>query len=373
MSRIYNFFPGPAALPQEALAAAHDEFFDFEGTGLSLLEMSHRTEAYERVHREATDMVRELLDVPSDYKILWLQGGASLQFSMLPMNVLKNGQSADYVLTDYWSERALTEAQTVARAHIAGSSKQDGYRYIPTDLYVDPCARYLHITHNATIFGTQYHELPKTYGVPIVADMSSDIMWRKVDVRRYGMIYAGAHKNLGPSGATLVIVNEEFLRGAPKNLPSMLRYDVHIENESMYNTPPTFTIAFIGHVLRWIKAQGGLDIIEARNREKARKVYDFIDSSDGFYVNDVAREDRSMMNVVFNMATPELEARFVAEAKMHGFIGLANRGERGGCRISIYNAVGLDAVDSLLNFMADFMVQMHIPQRPFDHTTLAAM
>ena len=357
MARVHNFFPGPGALPLNVIKEVQAELEDFAGIGTSILECSHRTPQYEEVHNRATGLVRELLKMPENYHVMWLQGGASLQFTMLPMNRLGDGKTADYIDTGFWSTRAITEAKIVGDIRIAAGSKEDGYTYVPRDFEVNPEAQYLHYTSNNTIFGTQFFEPPNSGDVPLVADMSSDVLWRFFDVTKYGMIYAGAHKNLGPSGATLVIMRDDFLCKCKPGLPTLLCYDTHVKNNSMFNTPPTFTIYFISKVLQQIKDKGGLDAMEAKNRKKAELLYNFIDNSGGFFNCPIKVEDRSVMNAVFEMQTEELEATFIQEAIENGFIGLKNLPMRGHLRCSIYNSTEVESVVDLIDFMKDFMAR----------------
>lgn len=355
INRVHNFFPGPGALPLECILSCQNEMADFRGTGMSILETSHRTPQYEQVHNGSLELVRELLKVPDNYHIMWLQAGASMQFAMLPMGLLSGGKSADFVLTGHWSQKAVTEARIVGKAHVAGSSEDNGYTYIPKKLDLDENAQYVHITSNNTIFGTQYFEYPDTGDIPLVADMSSDIMWRPIDVSKFAVIYAGAHKNLGPSGATMVIMREDILEKCDRNLPTMLQYKTHVDNNSMYNTPPTFTIFFVYNVLQGIKEFGGLEAMEKKNRRKGEIFYGFVDNCGGFYNCDIQKEDRSIMNAVFSLPSVELEDKFVAEAIENGLIGLKNLPFRGHCRVSMYNSTSVESVQALVEFMKDFM------------------
>lgn len=355
MKRVHNFFPGPGALPLEAIEYAQKELVDFQGKGLSLLEMSHRTPEYESIHDEATSLVKDLLKVPENYHVLWLQGGASLQFATIPMNLVRQGESADYIDTGIWSTRAITEANIVAKANVAGSSEDKGFKYLPKNPDFDPQAKYVWYTSNNTIMGTQYFDPPDTGDVPLVADMSSDIFWRYFDISKHGIVFAGAHKNLGPSGITLVLLRDDLLKKCKKGLPTLLSYSTHVEHNSMFNTPQTFTIYFVRNVLWMMKDNGGLAPIEQRNRKKGKLFYDFVDNSGGFYTNDIQVEDRSVMNAVFSLPSEELEERFLAEAAENDFIGLKNLPDRGHCRVSMYNAVSVESVEELLGFMKEFM------------------
>jgi phosphoserine aminotransferase len=352
-----NFNAGPAALPQAALERAQAELLDLGGTGMSVMEHSHRGKAYEAVHNEAISLVRELLAVPENYQILLLQGGASQQFAVVPMNLLPQGKSADYVLTGSWSQKAYKEAKSVGTVRLAGTTEKDGkFCRIPaaTELSFDPNAAYVHLTSNNTIFGTQWQEFPNTGSVPLVADMSSDLAWRPIDVSKFGLIYAGAQKNLGPSGLVVVIVRKDLVEGGRKDIPSIFQYRIHAENNSLYNTPPTFSVYVLRNVLDEFKKQGGLAAVEKTNREKAKLLYDVIDARSDFYSTPVEKGSRSSMNVVFTLKTPELEAEFLAEAQKRKMIGLKGHRSVGGMRASIYNAVTLEWVKALAGFMREF-------------------
>jgi phosphoserine aminotransferase len=357
MARIFNFNPGPAALPLPALEQARDELIDFQGTGMSIVEHSHRGKDYEAIHNEAIGLVRELLSVPQSYDILLLQGGASLQFAMVPMNLLLPGKSADYVITGGWSEKALSEAKILGQTRVACTTAIDGrYTRIPTqaELKLDPNAAYVHITSNNTLFGTQWQTFPDTGSVPLVADMSSDLLWRAFDVSRFGLIYAGAQKNIGPSGVTVVIVRKDLVEAERKDIPKILRYKTHAENNSLYNTPPTFSVYLARNVLRWLRDQGGLVAMEKTNRQKGQVIYQAIDARPSFYRCPVEAASRSFMNVVFRLPTEALEEKFVKEAKAAKMAGLKGHRSVGGIRASIYNAVSLEAVTALATFMDAF-------------------
>jgi phosphoserine aminotransferase len=352
-----NFNAGPAALPQAALERAQAELLDLGGTGMSVMEHSHRGKAYEAVHNEAIGLVRELFGVPESYDVLLLQGGASQQFAVVPMNLLPQGKSADYVLTGAWSQKAYKEAKSVGTVRVAATTEKDGkFGSIPaaSEIKFDPNAAYAHITSNNTIFGTQWHEFPDTGNVPLIADMSSDIGWRPLDVSKFGLIYAGAQKNLGPSGLVLVIVKKELVANGRKDIPSIFQYRTHSENNSLYNTPPTFSVYVLRNVLDEFKKQGGLAAVEKVNREKAKLLYDVIDARSDFFSSPVEKSARSTMNVVFTLKTPELEAEFLAEAQKRKMIGLKGHRSVGGFRASIYNAVTLEWVKSLAGFMREF-------------------
>lgn len=358
MTRVLNFNAGPAALPLPALERAREELLDFQGSGMSIMEHSHRGKEYESVHNEAIALLRELLGVPDDYHVLFLQGGASQQFAMVPMNFLHPGRSADYVLTGGWSEKAYEEAERIGKVRVACSTKNPDKRYtrIPRqdELALDPEAAYVHITTNNTLFGTQWHWEPEVGRVPLVADMSSDFLWKKFDVTRYAFIYAGAQKNIGPSGVVVALARKDLIDTARQDIPLIFRYGTHAKNNSLYNTPPTFAIYMVRNVLAWLKSIGGLAQIEKWNREKGEVLYGAIDAAPDFYRAPVAKDSRSFMNVVFRLPTEELEDKFVAAAKKQGMVGLKGHRSVGGIRVSMYNAVTVDAVKTLASFMADF-------------------
>jgi phosphoserine aminotransferase len=357
MARVYNFNAGPAALPLAALERARDELIDFRGSGMSIIEHSHRGKEYEAVHDEAEALVRELLSVSDQYHVLFLQGGASQQFAMVPMNLLAQGKSADYILTGGWSEKALDEAKIVGQTRVAGTTAEGGkYTRIPapSELELDPNAAYVHMTSNNTLFGTQWFDFPATGKVPLVCDMSSDFLWRKFDVDRFGLVYAGAQKNAGPSGIVIVIARKDLVEGGRKDIPKIFRYKTHADTRSLYNTPPTFSVYLVRNVLAWIKEQGGLAAIEKMNREKGRVLYGAIDAAPDFYRAPVEKKSRSLMNVVFRLPTEALEEQFVTEAKKAKMVGLKGHRSVGGIRVSTYNAVSLEAVQALTAFMAEF-------------------
>lgn len=356
MKRAYNFNAGPAALPLEVLTEAQAELVNFNDTGMSVMELSHRSKDYEAVHNAAGERLRKLLQVPDSHDILFVQGGATLQFSMVPMNLLLEGKVANYILTGSWSEKALDEAVKVGKTKVGGTSKDKKYSYIPAldDLEISGDEAYVHITSNNTIYGTQWFNFPDTKGVPLVCDMSSDILSRPIDVSQFGLIYAGAQKNLGPSGVTVVIIRKDLLERSNDNLPIMLNYNTHASKNSMYNTPPTFAIYLLGKVLAWVEQQGGVAAIEKQNQLKAQILYDAIDESNGFYKGHAAKDSRSLMNVTFNLASEELEKKFLAEAREQGFVGINGHRSIGGCRASIYNAVPIESCEALRDFMLAF-------------------
>lgn len=359
MNRAYNFNAGPAALPLPVLEAVQAEFVNFKGTGMSIVEMSHRGKDYEAVHNHAKAMLYKLLSIPDDYEVLFLQGGASLQFAMVPMNFLTPGRTANYILTGSWSEKALKEAEKMGSTFVGGSSEDRSYSYIPDQdrIQIEPDHAYVHITSNNTIFGTQWHQFPDTKGVPLVADMSSDILSRPLDVSKFALIYAGAQKNLGPAGVTVVIIRRDWMGEAGDKIPTMLKYTTHAGANSLYNTPPTFAIYLLGKVLDWVDQLGGVEAVLAQNKAKAQLLYDAIDESDGFYQGHAEMDSRSLMNVTFTLADKELESKFLQEAKARGFVGVNGHRSVGGCRASIYNAVPTEACEALRDFMIQFQAQ----------------
>lgn len=357
MKRAYNFNAGPSALPLEVLQEAQGELINFNGTGMSVMELSHRSKEYEEVHNEAIALLKELLNIPEQYDVLLLQGGASLQFAMVPMNFLPEGKTANYILTGSWSEKALKEAKIIGETRIGASTKENNYKSIPSLNELDICENdaYVHITSNNTIFGTQWKEFPVNAKAPLIADMSSDILSRTIDVNQFSLIYAGAQKNLGPSGVTVVILKKDLLEKANKNIPTMLSYETHVKGNSLYNTPPTFAIYMLSKVLKWVKNNGGVSEIEKRNEQKAKLIYDVIDESNGFYIGHAEKDSRSLMNITFNLPSEELNKKFLAEAKEKGFVGLNGHRSVGGCRASTYNSVPYEACEALREFMTEFM------------------
>lgn len=352
--RVYNFSPGPATLPVEVLAQAAKDVVDFKETGIGLIEISHRSPEFMEVVDTADALVRELLGVPDNYKVLFLQGGASSQFFMVPMNLLGNDKKATYLNTGTWAKKAIKEAQLFGNVEVAYSSEEQTFDHVPTQQQytISPDSEYLYLVSNNTIYGTQFPNFPETDKM-LVCDMSSDILSRKIDVSKFGLIFAGAQKNLGPAGVTLVIIREDLLERTPKNTPTMLSYKTHADKGSMFNTPPCFPIYIMGEVLKWLKKIGGVEAIEKINREKAALLYSQIDSSPYYRVH--AQDDsRSFMNIAFNLPTPELEAQFIKEALTHGLSGLKGHRSIGGCRASIYNAFPREGVVKLVEFMKEF-------------------
>lgn len=353
MARKFNFSAGPAALPLEALQKAQAEFLEFKDTGASVMEISHRSKAYQAVIDSAEARIRRLLKLTDDYAVLFLQGGASLQFCMVPMNLM-NGGTADYIDTGVWSGKALKEAKLFGTVNLPFSGKDEKYVRIPDakSLKFTPGAKYVHLTSNNTIYGTQWREFPKTEA-PLVADMSSDILCRPFDMKQFGLIYAGAQKNLGPSGVTLVVIRKDLAERAAATVPTMLKYSTHIEEKSMFNTPSTFGIYILDLCMEWLEKQGGAEGIAVKNEEKAKRLYGAIDAS-GFYRSPVEKNSRSIMNVVWRLPSEELEAKFVKDAAAAGMAELKGHRSAGGIRASLYNATGIEAVDALVAFMKDF-------------------
>ena len=352
--RIFNFNAGPAAIPQTVLEAVRDDLLNYKGEGLSVMEMSHRSKSFDAIIKSAESLMKEVMGIPEGYKVVFFQGGATLQFAAVPMNLLPDGKFADYVNSGSWSKKAISEAKKLGKTiNVIASSEDKNFSYIPGGFKVTPDAQYLHITSNNTIFGTQYQTFPETGSVPLIADMSSDINCRKIDVSKFGLIYAGAQKNLGPSGTTVVIIREDLLERSPENIPSMCSYKLIGGGDSLYNTPPTFGIYIIKLILEWIKGQGGLGKLEEINKKKAKLLYDAIDVTD-FYRGTVEKDSRSIMNVTFRLPSEELEQKFIAEALKNGMLGLKGHRSVGGIRASIYNAVPMKAIETLVSFMVDF-------------------
>jgi phosphoserine aminotransferase len=355
MVRVFNFSAGPAAIPQEVLEQAQDEMLDWRGSGMSVMEMSHRGKEFVSIAEKAEQDLRQLMEIPSGYKVLFLQGGASAQFAMIPANLLTGKKSADYINTGAWSKKAIKEAGRFCEVGIAASSEAENFTRAPAqgELKLDPEAAYVHYTPNETIGGVEFPYVPDTGSVPLVADFSSTILSRPLDVARFGLIYAGAQKNIGPAGIAVVIVREDLLGGAPEGTPTMSDYKTHADSGSMYNTPPTYTWYVAGLVFDWLKRNGGLSAMAEVNERKAKKLYEGIDSSD-FYSNPVELESRSWMNVPFTLAKPELDADFLKGAAGEGLVTLKGHRSVGGMRASIYNAMPEEGVDALLAFMKEF-------------------
>ncbi len=354
--RIYNFSAGPGILPEEVLLEAQKDLYSYKGEGLSVMEMSHRSKTYGEIITEAEKDVRTLLNIGDDYAVLFLQGGATLQFSMVPLNIMPPNNKADYINTGTWSKKAIKEAKRVGEINIAASSEDSNFNYIPKQdaLKLTSDASYVHFTSNNTIYGTEFKTEPEVGDIPLVCDASSNILSKPIDVNKYGIIYAGAQKNMGPAGAALVIVKKSLLERSPETLHTYLNYNTHAEKGSMYNTPPTFTIYIMGLVYKWLLKNGGVEAMQKINEAKAKLLYDAIDNSDGFYKGAAAVEDRSLMNVTFNLQNEELEKKFIAEATAKDFSGLKGHRSVGGIRASIYNAFPTKGVEDLVQFMDDF-------------------
>lgn len=355
MTRVYNFSAGPAALPESVLRQAADEMLDWRGSGMSVMEMSHRGKEFISIATEAEALLRELLAVPDAYKVLFMQGGAIGENAIVPMNLLRGKASIDFVDTGEWSRKSIKEAGKYAATRVVASSSATAYDRVPAraEWQLDPGAAYVHICSNETIGGVEYHFTPDVGSVPLVADMSSNLLSRPVDVSRYGLIYGGAQKNIGPAGLTIVIVREDLLGQALPITPSAFDFSVVAENESMYNTPPTYAIYIAGLVFKWIKARGGLAAMEAHNRAKAAVLYDFLDAT-GFYSSPVARDCRSLMNVPFKLKDPALDAAFLKGAEARGMVQLKGHRSVGGMRASIYNAMPIEGVQALVAYMKEF-------------------
>ena len=355
MARVYNFSAGPAVLPEEVLQEVAAEMLDYQGTGMSVMEMSHRSKAYQKIIDTAEADLRELMNIPDNYKVLFLQGGASQQFAMIPMNLMKN-KVADYIITGQWAKKAYQEAQKYGKANAIASSADKTFSYIPdcSDLPISEDADYVYICENNTIYGTKFWELPNTKGKTLVSDVSSCFLSEPVDVSKYGIIYGGVQKNIGPAGVVIVIIREDLIPDEPlAGTPTMLRYKTHADNGSMYNTPPAYGIYVCGKVFKWLKKMGGLEAMQQRNLQKAKVLYDFLDSSKMFK-GTVEKKDRSLMNVPFVTGDADLDAKFVKEAEAAGFVNLKGHRTVGGMRASIYNAMPLEGVEKLVAFMADF-------------------
>ncbi len=353
--RVFNFAAGPATLPLEVLQQARDEMLDWRGSGMSVMEVSHRSKAFIGVAQEAETVLRELLDVPSNYKVLFLQGGATGQFSAIPLNLTTAESTVDYINTGAWSKKAISEAKRLTKVNVAADEAASNYSTAPAQsaLKLTPGAAYVHYTPNETIGGVEFPYVPETNGVPLVADMSSNILSRPIDVSKFGLIYAGAQKNIGPSGLVVVIVRDDLIGKARPGIPAVWDYKAMADEGSMLNTPPTFGWYFAGLVFKWLKEQGGLRAVGERNRAKAEALYGYIDNS-GFYRNPVSKEARSWMNVPFTLAKPDLDKTFLSEANAAGLTNLEGHRSVGGMRASIYNAMPLEGVQALIAFMKDF-------------------
>lgn len=355
MARIYNFSAGPAVLPEEVLKEAAAEMLDYNGTGMSVMEMSHRSKAYDTIIKEAEQDLRDLLNIPDNYKVLFVQGGASLVFASVPMNLMKN-KKAGYIITGQWAKKAYQEAKIYGEAVELASSADETFSYIPdcSDLPITDDMDYVYICENNTIYGTKFNTLPNTKGKPLVADLSSCLLSEPVDVSKYGMLYAGVQKNIGPSGVQIIIIREDLITDeCLPGTPTMMKYKIHADNESLYNTPPTYGIYICGKVFKWLKKMGGLQAMKEYNEKKAKVLYDFLDESK-LFKGTVRKEDRSLMNVPFVTGNEELDAKFVKEAKAAGFENLKGHRSVGGMRASIYNAMPMEGVEKLVAFMKKF-------------------
>ena len=355
MERVYNFSAGPATLPEEVLRSCADEMLNYAGTGMSVMEMSHRSKPFENIINTAEADLRELMNIPDNYKVLFLQGGASLQFAMIPMNLMKN-KAADYIITGQWAKKAFEEAKIYGDAAAVTSSADKTFSYIPdcSDLPIRDNADYVYICENNTIYGTKFKTLPNTKGKTLVADVSSCFLSEPVDISKYGIIYGGAQKNIGPAGTVIVIIREDLItEDVLPGTPTMMKYKIHADNNSLYNTPPAYGIYVCGKVFGWIKAQGGLSVMKEKNEKKAAVLYDFLDNSK-LFKGTVRKEDRSLMNVPFVTGNDELDTKFIKEATAAGFVNLKGHRTVGGMRASIYNAMPYDGVVSLVNFMERF-------------------
>lgn len=354
--RVYNFNPGPAMMPVEVLEEAQRELVNYHDTGMSIMEMSHRGKEYEEMHNETEALIKELLNAPPDYRVLFMGGGASSQFALVAMNFLNANNEADYLLTGSFAEKAYEEAGRIGKVNVAASTQDSNYSRIPRldEITLSAAPVYVHLTSNNTIYGTQWQTLPEFPGVSVVADMSSDILSRAFDASKFDLIYAGAQKNLGPSGVTIVIVSPQMLEKANKNIPVIFRYGTFAKNNSLYNTPPSFSVYLVNLMMKWLKKTGGLAAMEARNIEKAAYVYNAIDGSNGFYRGHAQKDSRSLMNITYRLPNEELEAAFVKEAKQAGLVGVKGHRSVGGMRASIYNAMPVEGCKKLAELMNDF-------------------
>ncbi len=352
--RVFNFNPGPATLPLSVLQTVQEELLDYRGEGMSIMEMSHRSKTFGALVQEAEERIKRIMGFSDDYQVLFLQGGATAQFAAIPLNLSQDGKTAEYINTGSWAKKAIAEAKKLNKPYrVIASSEDDNFTYIPTDFTIGSDAAYVHITSNNTIFGTQWQEYPDTGDVPLIADMSSDFYCRRFDPNQFALIYAGAQKNAGPSGVTIVIIRKDLLERSPEDIPTILNYRIFAEKNSLYNTPNTFGIYVVNLVMKWIEDQGGIDAIEKVNRQKAQLLYDALDASE-FYRPHARKDSRSLMNVTWRLPSEELEKKFVEEAAANDLVGLKGHRSVGGIRASIYNAMPLEGVQRLVEFMKDF-------------------
>lgn len=356
MKRVFNFNPGPATLPLEVLKEVQEEFLDYKGTGMSLIEMSHRSAPYEELNKQVEDDMKELMGIGDDYRVLFIQGGATMQFSLVPFNLMKEGQTADYVVTGEFAQRAYKQALQLGSTHAAFDLTKENFKRVPEvcELKLSSNQSYLHITTNNTIYGTAWREYPDFGNVTLVADMSSDFLSRPFEANKFDLIYAGVQKNLGPSGAAAVVIKQSLLDQCNEDVPEYFSYKVHAKNNSLYNTPPTFTVYVVGKVLKWLKAQGGLEAMGKINLEKANMIYDMIDKYPEFYLAHAEKDSRSLMNVTFRLPNEDLEKAFVKEAEENEMVGVKGHRSVGGMRISMYNYMPLEGCARLVQFMEDF-------------------
>ena len=354
--RVYNFNPGPSTLPLEVLQTVQGELLNYRGTGMSIMEISHRSPEYDEINNQVISLTKSIMDLKDNYHVILVGGGASTQFAHIPLNFLKEGKVAAYVDTGTWSAKAIKEAENLGNVHLAASSKDGGYTYVPMkdDIACPSDAAYFHLTSNNTIKGTQYLEFPDSGSVPLICDMSSDILSHKIDFNQFSMIYAGAQKNLGPSGVTLIVLRDDMLEKINKGLPTIFNYRTHVEKKSLFNTPPTFTIYIVKLMLEWIDRQGGLQAVEKNNRIKKDLIYHLIDADPDYFRSPIRKDSRSWMNIVFRLPSDELEQKFISEAKSDGLIGLKGHRSVGGIRVSLYNAMTLDGARKVADFMENF-------------------
>lgn len=352
--RVYNFSPGPGTLPLEVLEQVKEEFLDYKGSGMSIIESSHRSKEYDAVNDGCIALIKEILSLNDSYHVLFVGGGASTQFATIPMNFLAKDKTAAYVDTGSWSSKAIKEAKLFGNVHLAASSKESNYDHIPAELDIPSDAVYLHVTSNNTIFGTQFQSFPDSKGIPLVCDMSSDIASRVHDFNQFDLIYAGAQKNLGPAGVTIVIIKDSMLAKCPDNIPTMFNYKTHADKKSLYNTPPVYGVYLVKLVMEWIKKQGGLKAVEQVNRAKQERIYQLLDLYPDYYKGTVKPDSRSWMNITFRLPSEDLEAKFIAEAKAAGLVNLKGHRSVGGIRVSTYNAMSKEGIDKLAQFMEAF-------------------